>query len=568
MSNNQNNAALRNFSALVDFSNLINSSLDLNFTLNNLLLTCLGKFHTTKGLIALLNDENKFVVKASKGINQEILDSFPEISFSDYDTNENFSNYIIKNNFKVYQEIKSSEGLKGIILLGNRLTNQEYDDEDISFLRTITNVGATAIENSLFVDRLKKINRELDSKVNQLSSLFDLSKEFSGLLQVEQVAKLLVYSLIGQMLVSKYAIVICSRDSYSILENSFNEELLKTALKNCSVNNFIHPIQKNELIGELKIFGEIGSELIIPMQIKGETKGLIILGKRKNNLFYERTDIEFISSVASLAIISIENARLFKETLEKQRLEKDLETARNIQNNLLPKKIPTLSNFEIAAYNKSARMVGGDYYDIIKLDENRILFAIADVSGKGVPAALLMANIQAFLKSICKMNLSLDASTNLLNDLVAENTTMGSFITFFWGILDNQNKQLTYVNAGHNPPLLIRDNKIIKLKKGGMILGVMQTMIPYVSETIQLFENDSIILFTDGITEAMNLKWEEFSDERLETLVLQHSHLNASDLLSVIRKNVEDFTLSAEQSDDITSMVIKVKWIIAKKTPT
>lgn len=559
MSNNQNNAALRNFSALVDFSNLINSSLDLNFTLSNLLLTCLGKFHTTKGLIALLNDENKFVVKTSKGINQEILDSFPEISFSDYDTNENFSNYIIKNNFKVYQEIKSSEGLKGIILLGNRLTNQEYDDEDISFLRTITNVGATAIENSLFVDRLKKINRELDSKVNQLSALFDLSKEFSGLLQVEQVAKLLVYSLIGQMLVSKYAIVICSRDSYSILENSFNEELLKTALKNCSVNNFIHPIQKNELIGELKIFGEIGSELIIPMQIKGETKGLIILGKRKNNLFYERTDIEFISSVASLAIISIENARLFKETLEKQRLEKDLETARNIQNNLLPKKIPTLSNFEIAAYNKSARMVGGDYFDIIKLDENRILFAIADVSGKGVPAALLMANIQAFLKSICKMNLSLDASTNLLNDLVAENTTMGSFITFFWGILDNQNKQLTYVNAGHNPPLLIRDNKIIKLKKGGMILGVMQTMIPYVSETIQLFENDSIILFTDGITEAMNLKWEEFSDERLESLSLQYSYLNASDLLSVIRKNVEDFTLSAEQSDDITSMVIKVK---------
>lgn len=559
MSNNQNNAALRNFSALVDFSNLINSSLDLNFTLNNLLLTCLGKFHTTKGLIALLNDEKKFVVKASKGINQEIIDSFPEISFSDYDTNDKFSNYIIKNNFKVYQEIKSSEGLKGIILLGNRLTNQEYDDEDISFLRTITNVGATAIENSLFVDRLKKINRELDSKVNQLSSLFDLSKEFSGLLQVEQVAKLLVYSLIGQMLVSKYAIVICSRDSYSILENSFNEELLKTALKNCSANNFVHPIQKNELSDDLKIFSEIGSELIIPMQIKGETKGLIILGKRKNNLSFERTDIEFISSVASLAIISIENARLFKETLEKQRLEKDLETARNIQNNLLPKKIPTLSNFEIAAYNKSARMVGGDYYDIIKLDENRILFAIADVSGKGVPAALLMANIQAFLKSICKMNLSLDASTNLLNDLVAENTTMGSFITFFWGILDNQNKQLTYVNAGHNPPLLIRENKIIKLKKGGMILGVMQTMIPYVSETIQLLENDSIILFTDGITEAMNLKWEEFSDERLETLSLQHSHLNASDLLSVIRKNVEDFTLSAEQSDDITSMVIKVK---------
>lgn len=559
MSNNQNNAALRNFSALVDFSNLINSSLDLTFTLNNLLLTCLGKFHATKGLIVLLNDEQKFVVRASKGLSKQIIESFPEVNSRDYDSNENFYQYITTNNFEVYQEIKSSEGLKGIILLGNKLSNQVYDDEDISFLKTITNVAATAIENSVFVERLKKINRELDSKVNQLSSLFDLSKEFSSLLQVEQVAKLLVYSLLGQMLVSKYAIIIYSRDSYKILENSFNEELITTALKNYSLKNITLPIQKDEFTNELKIFVEVGVELIIPMQIKGETKGLIILGKRKNNLSYEKADIEFISSLASLAIISIENARLFKETLEKQRLEKDLETARNIQNNLLPKKIPSLTNFEIAAYNKSARIVGGDYYDIIKLDENRLLFAIADVSGKGVPAALLMANIQAFLKTICKMNLPLDSATNLLNDLVAENTTMGSFITFFWGILDNQNKSLIYVNAGHNPPLLIRDKKIIKLKKGGMILGVMQTLIPYVSETIQLFENDSIILFTDGITEAMNSKWEEFSDERLESLSLQNSNLNANDLLTIIKKNVEEFTSLAEQSDDITSMVIKVK---------
>ena len=157
------------------------------------------------------------------------------------------------------------------------------------------------------------------------------------------------------------------------------------------------------------------------------------------------------------------------------------------------------------------------------------------------------------------MNLSLSDATNLLNDLVAENTTMGSFITFFWGIIDNSKRELTYVNAGHNPPLHIRDGQIQKLKKGGMILGVMQTMVPYVSEIIQLEPEDAIILFTDGITEAMNVNWEEYSDERLETLSLEKYREDSQNILSHIKTSVEEFTRGAEQSDDITCLIIKTK---------
>ncbi len=559
MQQSDNNAALRNFSALVDFSNLINSSLDINFTLNNILLTCFGKFHTTKGLIALLNNDRIFEVHASKGFNAQTLQTFPRLCADDYDSDEKLADFISANKMQVYQEIKSSEGLKGIIILGTRLTNKIYDDSDINFLRTIVNVGATAIENCLAVDKLKRVNRDLDSKVNQLSSLFDLGKEFSGVLQIEQISKLLVYSLIGQMLVSKYAVVSCSGGLISFLENRFDEEHLKLALKSCDKDFFDKVFTRAEFTDELKPFAEVGVDLIVPMKIKNETKGLILLGKRKNELVYSQSDIEFVSSVGSLAIISIDNSRLFKETLEKQRLEKDLETARNIQTNLLPKSIPAFSNFEMAAFNKSARMVGGDYYDIIKLDEQNVLFAIADVSGKGVPAALLMANIQAFLKSICKMKMHLADATNLLNDLVAENTTNGSFITFFWGIISNDKKELTFVNAGHNPPLLVRNSQIIKLKKGGMILGVMQTIVPYLSETIQLETGDTIVLFTDGITEAMNVKWEEYSDERLEAFVLNKTNLDSKRLLEEIKQSVEQFTVGAEQSDDITCLVIKVK---------
>ncbi|MDH7603893.1 MAG: SpoIIE family protein phosphatase [Melioribacter sp.] len=553
------NAALRNLSALVDFSNLVNSSLDLDFALNNILLTCLGKFHTSKGLIALLDDNNVLKVKAFKGVSREVVDLFPSVNLEEISSSKKLNEFVTQNNFEVVQTIKSSQGIKGLILLGKKLIRQKYEEDDIEFLKTILNVGATAIENSLIVSKLKEVNRELDTKVNQLSSLFDLSKEFSGILQPEAIGRLLVYTLIGHMLVSNYAIVIYDRKNYSFLENSFNENLLNDSLKECNINLFDKPVIRQDLQKENEKLFDLGIELVVPMQIKNETKGLILLGKRKNNLPYSKSDIEFIYSLGNLAIISIENTRLFQEMIEKQRMERDLETARSIQKNLLPKTIPSLTNLSLAAYNISARIVGGDYYDIVKLDDDKILIAIADVSGKGVPASLLMANLQAFLKSICKQQLPLDEATNLINDLVAENTTMGSFITFFWCVFDNSNKQLTYVNAGHNPPLLLREGKIYKLKKGGMVLGFLPTSIPYISEKIELKSGDVIVLFTDGITEAMNKNFDEYSDERLEKLIIKNSQSEPQEILDKIKQSVSEFINGAEQSDDITCLVMKVK---------
>ncbi len=169
-----------------------------------------------------------------------------------------------------------------------------------------------------------------------------------------------------------------------------------------------------------------------------------------------------------------------------------------------------------------------------------------------------MANLQAFLKSICKQKLPLDEATNLMNDLVAENTMLGSFITFFWCIIDNTKREMVYVNAGHNPPLHIRDGKISTLKLGGMILGVLPTTIPYLSDVVQLQPGDAIILFTDGITEAMDVNGEEFSDERLENLTVQYCKESAKVILEKIKASVDEYTRGAEQSDDITSVIIKV----------
>ena len=155
---------------------------------------------------------------------------------------------------------------------------------------------------------------------------------------------------------------------------------------------------------------------------------------------------------------------------------------------------------DVVAHTAFSKQVGGDYYDVITLDNNNFCVAIADVSGKGVSAALMMANLQAFLKTICKQGMQINEATGLINDLITENTTEGKFITFFWAIIENDSKQMLYVNAGHNHPLLIRKGKIKKLDKGGIILGVMNTMIPYISERLQLETDDVMILFTDGVS--------------------------------------------------------------------
>lgn len=549
----------RNLTALVEFSRIINSNLDLSFILNNILLTCMGKFFATKGLIALkFNGKLKLI--SSKGIPEEFLKNYPEIkSDHNFMDDEKFTSFLDQTNLIVVETINSSEEYIGILCLGEKLNKNPYTEDDLEFLRTILNIASSGVQNSLMIDQLKKVNRSLDTRINRLNSLFELSKEFGLFSESTKVARLLVYSVIGQFLVSKFAVVSFEGKNIDVLESKFPENELIHALKNYQYKKIETSIILEEIKNKFPLIENLQVELIVPMQMQGETKGLILLGKRVNNKNYSESDIEFIYSVGSLAIISLENKRLFFEALEKQKLEEELEIARDIQKNLLPRSIPKYSNFDIEVINKSSKQVGGDYYDIIKLDDNIFCTAIADVSGKGVPAALLMANLQAFLKTTCRQEMKIEEATALINDLVSENTSDGKFITFFWSVFENNSKKITYVNAGHNYPLLIRDNKIIKLDKGGMIFGVMKTVVPYMSETIQLKENDVIILFTDGVTEAMNKIGEEFSDERLEALALKVYKNSAAEILSSIKKEVETFSYGTLQSDDITLIIIKVK---------
>lgn len=548
----------RNLTALAEFSRIINSSLDLNFIINNILLSCMGKFHATRGFVAI-RDNGHLKLHSSKGIPDSIIKNIPDIPAGEkIDEDNAFRSFIQTANIVAVKQIRLSNKCLGVLCLGEKMNNNPYTEDDLEFLGTILNISSTAIQNSIMINELKIVNRELDSRIQRLNSLFELSKEFGLFTETTRVTKLLVYSVIGQFLVSKFAVLTFENGNIQILESKFDNSSLLKFLGNYDAAKINISLRKEEVEKHFPDLLKLEIEVVVPMQLQGKTRGLILLGKRINQLDYTEADIEFIYSVGSLAIVSLENRRLFKEALEKQKMEEELDIARDIQQNLLPRRIPKINGFDIAATNVSSKQVGGDYYDIIRLDEENFCFAIADVSGKGVPAALVMANLQAFIKTTCLQGMKIDEATALINNLISENITDGKFITFFWGVISISDKTLRYVNAGHNPPLLIRNNQIIKLNVGGIILGVMKTVIPYQTEVLQLQKDDLIVLFTDGVSEALNTAGDEYSDERLEALVLKNSDRSSSEILELIRSDVQEFSSGTVQSDDITLVVVKV----------
>jgi len=318
-------------------------------------------------------------------------------------------------------------------------------------------------------------------------------------------------------------------------------------------------IVKNESATELyDRLNEFGVRALIPMRIQNETKGIVALGDKITKLDFAREELDFLTTLGNLSMISIENARLFEETLEKQRMEEELQIASEIQKQLLPKECPRIENYEVAAVNISSRQVGGDYYDCFKIDEHKYAFCIADVSGKGVPAALIMSNLQASLHSLVSTELDIGDMTSRINDLIYRNTGLDKFITFFFGVLDSKENTFTSCNAGHNPPYLFHaDGTFQTFDKGGLILGMMPN-ISFETETLKLQTGDAIVMYTDGVSEAMDADEEEFEEKRIEACILENYGLSAEDMLDKLLGAVRDFSQGQPQADDITSLIIKV----------
>lgn len=240
-----------------------------------------------------------------------------------------------------------------------------------------------------------------------------------------------------------------------------------------------------------------------------------------------------------------------------QEQEREIAEAKAIQERLLPREIPQVAGYEIASSWQSAEAVGGDYFDVLSLGGDTLGLCIADVAGKGIPAALLMSNLQAAVRGLSSPSLGPDLLCNSLNSLVCRNTNTDRFITLFYAQLDVASRRLRYVNAGHNAPVVMHaDGSHKRLQEGGGVLGVFEEQ-SYTLGTVQLTPNDRLVLFTDGVTEASNPQGEEFGDQRLSSLLEEHRALPAAALREKIAVAISEFS-GGHLTDDATLLVLAV----------
>ena len=548
---------------LFELSTIVNSSLDLSFILGTLLLTIMGKLLVSKAVVLLKKKDGTFVIQFGKGIPKEFLMTEIPVKQTGHASfilrassgNTNLTRIGIRRMFPIVTH-NTIIGYCGVSENATRPVTQEQ----FRFVETLINISAAAIEKSLAFDEIRDVNRKLDGRVQLLKTLFELGKDFSGILERDQLVRLFSLTLMGQIGTNRFAI--CLKEGESIYSRITPSHL--DAAKNLVCELVATPMLTED-IPNAKKYSVLKNQLrsdkiaaLIPLQIHNQVKGVLCLGERLRGGNFVPEDLEYIFSLANLAFVSLENARLFNETVEKRRLENELLIAREIQQRLLPRELPIVKGFDLVASNISSKQVGGDYYDVIPTHDGHFVLVIGDVSGKGTPASLLMANVQATVHALVPFDLPLPRATARINDLIHKNTSADKFITFFWGRLDPEKKQFTYVNAGHNPPIVVHsDGSVERLSHGGLILGVMKTIVPYQEGTIDLRRGDVIVFYTDGVSEAMDARGSDYTEERLENLVRSLSALPAGDIHRSIINEIQTFTTGAPQSDDITLMVMK-----------
>jgi sigma-B regulation protein RsbU (phosphoserine phosphatase) len=318
---------------------------------------------------------------------------------------------------------------------------------------------------------------------------------------------------------------------------------------------------------ERDVLRQLKSHLLVQVRTKDQMMGILSLGLRRGQFRYTTADREVLTSVAGQLALVIENSRLAERMVVQERLNRELALAVEVQQRLLPSRLPDNSALELAGFCEPARGVGGDYYDFILRDDRQLGIAIADVSGKGLPAALLMSTVQATLRSLAAKNGNsahsprpLAEIVGTLNRLLCDSTGGANYVTFFYAQFDPSTKLMGYVNAGHNPPLYLRADSLDEftpLSCGGLIVGIFKDCI-YEQGVVATKPGDMLFAYTDGLTEAMNRQGEEFGESRIKETLTANARASVYQIRDELVRRVTEWCVGVPQYDDLTFVVMKV----------
>ena len=359
----------------------------------------------------------------------------------------------------------------------------------------------------------QSLKTKFEIKELELNALLEITQAINNNLSEESLYKIYNFTLRSNLNIRKLALFVLDEEWSCKVSFGTNKIFSKSHLlpEFKTIQDITH--LKHFKKCEFSVF-----DIIIPVTHKSTTLALVFVGGlEKDDPRYENEDgIKFIQALSNIIIVAIENKKLVRKQLSQESFRKELEIASDVQQFLFPDKLPDTSLLKIEASYLPHDMVGGDYYDYIPINKNQFLICVADVSGKGIPAALMMSNFQASLRTLLRQTPNIRDIVEALNFQVLENTKGEKFITFFAAIYDIRLRTMVYVNAGHNPPILIdRKNGLMLLEEGSTVLGAMHPL-PFLNEGF-ITDIDDFLLFcyTDGVTETINEEGREFGTERL-----------------------------------------------------
>jgi len=310
------------------------------------------------------------------------------------------------------------------------------------------------------------------------------------------------------------------------------------------------------------VFDQLQATLIVPLIYEDKLTGLISLGEKKSGKFYRREDINLLNTLANQGAVAIENARMIEEVIEKERMEEELSIARDLQTSMLPATCPTIEGFEIAAYSLSAMEVGGDFYDFIDMGKNKAGMVIGDVTGKSVSGALVMSASRSVFRMLSEEELTVSEIMIRANRRTKKDIKTGMFVALLYAVLNANDKTLSLCSAGQTQPIHwsseTGESTLVETKGDTFPLGILED-VGYQETRLHLAPGDKIVLYTDGIVEAMNDKEEIFGFERLIEIVQGARSMTADSLLKEILDKVNVFAGGAAQHDDLTVIIISAE---------
>jgi len=399
---------------------------------------------------------------------------------------------------------------------------------------------------------LEKLEKDLSLKQLQIKSLLTITQAINDNVSAEGLFNMYKSFLSWEMGVEKMALFIYQDDywectSFINFELETSDKVIKILLS----HKRLHTIKD----GEHSVLK--GFNIIIPVFHKENPIAYALIGgiKDKDDIYNK---IQFITTITNIIAVAIENKKLFKKQIEQERYRKEMELASQVQQLLIPTELPTESHFALSKIYKPHFNIGGDYLDFIRFDKDRFAFCIADISGKGVGAALLMANFQAILQSLIFQYRDLETFVFALNQAVYRITKGDRFITFFIAEADVKKKTLKYVNAGHYPPILKMEGEVKRLSSSCAFIGAFEKLENIHEEILNITGETMVLCFTDGLTDLKNDKEEYFGDHYVETFVQDNNRLSPEAFNQKLLLAIDQFRGDHEIEDDIAVLTCKI----------